>query len=80
MLNMEHRIWIEKVCVVTRLMNTRVEDENYAREILSEQLEQGWEGLTTEVSPYLPPDLTTKHLPSIHLTGRRSWVPLSFIT
>ena len=50
MLNMEHRIWVEKVCVVTRLMNTREDEENYARELLREQLEQGWDGLTGEVA------------------------------
>ena len=42
---------MEKVCLLTEIMHNRVEqEENYAREVLKEQLEEGWEGLTTEVS------------------------------
>ena len=47
----KHRIWIEKVCVVDNILHGKEEqEENYAREILKEQMEQGWEGLTTEVA------------------------------
>ena len=30
-------------------MHTRKDEENYAREILAEQIAMGWEGLTKEV-------------------------------
>ena len=51
MVDCKHRIWIEKLCVVSKIMNPMEDQkENYAREILSEQQEQGWEGLTTEVA------------------------------
>ena len=32
------------------IMHSRKEQENYAREILQEQQEQGWDGLTKEVA------------------------------
>ena len=35
---------------MARILHTGKEKENYAREILCEQLEQGWQGLTTEVA------------------------------
>ena len=51
MLDSKHRIYIEKVCVLTEILHNKEEqEENYAREVLREQLEQGWEGLTTEVA------------------------------
>ena len=50
MIDMKHRIWIEKVCVVSRILHVREEQENYAREVLREELAQSWEGLTWEVS------------------------------
>ena len=50
LLDMEHRIMMEKVCLVTRVMNLREEEEDsYAKEVLKEQLAMGWEGLTQEV-------------------------------
>ena len=49
MLDMKHRIWLEKVCVVARILHLKEEQENYAREVLREQLDEGWEGLTREV-------------------------------
>ena len=48
MLDMEQRIWLEKVCIVGRLLHTREEQENVAREVLQEQLIQGWPGLIKE--------------------------------
>ena len=40
----------EKVCLVTRILHLREEDsDSYAKEILKEQLDRGWEGLTSEV-------------------------------
>ena len=51
MLDAKHLIWVEKICVLTNTMHNREEqDENYAREALKEQLEEGWEGLFTEVA------------------------------
>ena len=39
----------EKVCLVTSIMFRHTEEENYAREVLQEQLRQGWQGLAQEV-------------------------------
>ena len=50
MLDMKHRIWTEKISVVARILHMREEQENYSREIMREQMEQGWEGITTEVA------------------------------
>ena len=49
LLNGEHRIMQEKVCLVTSIMFRHNEEENYAREVLQEQLRQGWQGLAQEV-------------------------------
>ena len=49
MCSMKHRIWIEKMCVVSSILHTRKDEENYAREILTEQNAMGREGLTKEV-------------------------------
>ena len=49
LLDFEHRIMLEKICLVTKLMNQDSEEDFYAKEILKEQLEMGWEGLTKEV-------------------------------
>ena len=49
LLNCEHRIMLEKVCLVSRIMFFHTDEENYAREILQEQLRQGWKGLAQEV-------------------------------
>ena len=49
MLDMEHRVWVEKVCLVVRLLHTQEEQENLCRELLQEQLAQGWPGLVAEV-------------------------------
>ena len=51
MMDEKHHIWVEKVCLLIEIMHNRVDqEENYAREVLKEQLEEGWEGLTTEVA------------------------------
>ena len=50
MLSIKHRVWLEKLCVVARILHRDEEKENYAREILLEQLKRGWQGLTTEVT------------------------------
>ena len=42
---------MEKVCLVGDILHNKEEqEENYAREVLKEQIEQGWDGLTTEVA------------------------------
>ena len=50
MQNMKHRIWLEKLCVVARILYTKQETENYARKVLQEQIEQALQGLTSEVA------------------------------
>ena len=46
--DMEHKVAMEKVNLVTTILHNR-EDQNYARELLKEELFQGWEGITKEV-------------------------------
>ena len=48
LLDMSHRIYIEKVCLVSSIMFSG-EEQCYARDILKEQLDMGWAGLTREV-------------------------------
>ena len=51
MLGMKRSIWLQQLCVATRRTNPVAEQkENYARQILMKQQEQGWEGVTTEVA------------------------------
>ena len=50
MLHSQHRIWLEKVCVVANILHTKVNQENYCRDILTEQIKNGWEGLSIEVA------------------------------
>ena len=40
---------LEKICLVTKVMNQEDEDDSLAKEILKEQIAMGWEGLTKEV-------------------------------
>ena len=50
-LDSKHRIYIEKVCVIAKILHHKQEKENnYTREVLQEQMEQGWEGLSTELA------------------------------
>ena len=50
LLSMDHRVMSEKVSLVTKILNaTSDQEENYARDILQEQLNNGWDGLTKEV-------------------------------
>ena len=50
MVDSKHRIWLEKLCAVARIFHREKDKENYARDILKEQLEQRWKGLTSEVA------------------------------
>ena len=49
LLGMKHRVWTEKVCLVTRIFHLYVDEDNYARDILKEQYLNGWVGLSEEV-------------------------------
>ena len=49
LLDMEHRIYLEKVCLVNNIIFKHSEEESYARELLLEQLAMGWGGITKEV-------------------------------
>ena len=49
LLNFENRIILEKICLVTRIMNQDNEEDTYAKEILKEQIAMEWEGLAKEV-------------------------------
>ena len=46
---MKHRIWLKKVSLVSSILHTKLDQDNYAREVLNEQIKMGLEGLTTEV-------------------------------
>ena len=48
-LDMDHRIMIEKVCLVTRVMHV-MNEEGYAKAILQEQMDMKWDGLSKEVT------------------------------
>ena len=52
LLDFEHRIMCEKICLVTRLMNQDNEEDSYAQEILKEQMEMEGDGLTKEVMEF----------------------------
>ena len=52
LLDFEHRIMCEKICLVTRLMNQDKEEDSYAQEIIKEQMDMEWDGLTKEVMKF----------------------------
>ena len=64
--DMQQRVELEKICIVSRLLHTREEQENVAREVLQEQLQQGWPGLCQEVQEICLrvglPDVTKEHI------------------
>ena len=47
---MKYRIWTEKICLVGKILHQNEDSENYAKEILLEQYNNGWGGLTEEVA------------------------------
>ena len=49
LLGMKHRVWKEKVCLVTNIIHLFEDEENFAREVLVEQYRNGWAGITEEV-------------------------------
>ena len=46
--DMQHKVALEKICLVTTILHRR-EDDNYARQLLEEELAQSWQGITKEV-------------------------------
>ena len=44
----EHKVALEKVCLTTTILHCR-ERNNYAKELLEEELFHGWPGMTKEV-------------------------------
>ena len=46
--DIEHKVALEKVCLITTILHCR-EKNNYARELLEEELFYGWAGITKEV-------------------------------
>ena len=46
LLDIQPWVWLEKVCLVTSVLFKNSEEENYARELLQEQLAMGLGGLT----------------------------------
>ena len=46
--DMEHKVAMEKVCLVTTIRHNR-DKMNYARELMMEELSMGWGGITQEV-------------------------------
>ena len=48
-LGFKHRVWTEKICLVTRILHMHKDEENYARDILEEEMKNDWGGLTEEV-------------------------------
>ena len=49
MLDCEHRIWVEKVSLVVKILHSSRGEENLCREVLEVQVAMGWPGLTREV-------------------------------
>jgi hypothetical protein len=49
MLDMEHRVYLEKVTLVSSILFKHEDQESYAREMLEEEMRQGWVGLSSEV-------------------------------
>ena len=49
MLDMESRIYLEKVTLVSSILFKHEDQESYAREMLEEEMKQGWLGLSSEV-------------------------------
>lgn len=47
MVSMEYLVWTEKICLVAKLLH-RTQPENYARQVLQEQIMMGWEGIAKE--------------------------------
>ena len=67
MLDMEFRIYLEKVTLVTSILFQHEDQESFAREMLQEEISQGWVGLTSEVKEICRktglPDATMEYIP-----------------
>ena len=70
MLDMEYRIWVEKVTLVSSILFQHEDNESFAREILEEEISQGWVGLSSEVKEICRetglPDATKKYVAGRH--------------
>ena len=57
---------LEKISLVATILHTREEQESYAREMMEEEMLQGWKGLTTEARDLCElvglPDVTGKYI------------------
>ena len=49
MMDLQQRIWVEKVSLVARIWHSSQEEENLCREVLEVQLAMGWPGIIREV-------------------------------
>ena len=67
MLDMEFRVWLEKVTLVSAILFKNEDQESFARDMLIEEISQGWEGLTSEVNEICRktglPDATLAYIP-----------------
>ena len=66
MLDCEHRIWVEAVSLVTRILHSSQGEENLCRELLQVEVAMSWPGLTREVREICMkvglPDATKKYV------------------
>ena len=66
MLDMEYRVWVEKVTLVSSILFQHENIESFAWEILVEEISQGWTGLSSEVKEICRetglPDATKKYV------------------
>ena len=49
MQTMQHRIWTEQICLVSKILH-RTDKQSYCRQILQEPVCMGWEGLAREAA------------------------------
>ena len=63
--DMEHKVALEKLCLVTTVLHNR-KDNNYAKELLEEELLHSWGGITEEVKTICEvmglPDATRQYI------------------
>ena len=79
---MDHKVALEKVCLVSATLHRR-QEENYARELLAEELAQGWPGIAMEVRAIRRdmglPDATRDYLDRTEVIEAMSFHPLRII-
>ena len=71
MVSMEYLVDREKICLVGKLMH-RTESDNYARQVLEEQVAMGWEGIAKEAREICNklglPDITKKDIHRVEVS------------